>query len=327
MDGPVLVTGATGFLGRHLIMALTGQGTRVRATVRNDHDAAGLAAAGVDCVRGDLRDPAVIAQAVAGARGVFHLAGRLFSPDVDPRRYQELHVQVPAALLRACATLDRMNFFVLCSTTGVHGPTPGRRAREDDPGRPDNAYEQSKAEGERIALAISSASNLPLTIARPSLVYGPGDLHLLGWFRAIARRRYAVIGAGLNRLHPVFIEDLVRGLVLCAEVGQRGRAYHLVGPRTVTMRELSEAIGFALDRPINRLSIPRGLAYAVGACLERLPVAKTRLPLTRSRVRFMTQERQYDGARAAEELGFTGAVDLDQGLPRTVAWYRHNGLL
>ena len=93
------------------------------------------------------------------------------------------------------------------------------------------------------------------------------------------------------------------------------------------MDALSEAIGHAVGRRVPHGHLPRPVAYAVGAMLEVLPVPRRRLPLTRSRVRFMTQNREYDGSRAREELGFAAAVDLREGLTRTVAWYRANGLL
>jgi nucleoside-diphosphate-sugar epimerase len=93
------------------------------------------------------------------------------------------------------------------------------------------------------------------------------------------------------------------------------------------MTELSEKIGVAVGRPVPKTHLPTPLAYAVGAALEALPLPRRLLPLTRSRVRFMTQNRVYDGSRAFRELGFTAQVELEEGLSRTVAWYRERGLL
>jgi nucleoside-diphosphate-sugar epimerase len=93
------------------------------------------------------------------------------------------------------------------------------------------------------------------------------------------------------------------------------------------MRELSDAIGAAVGRQVPKTHVPAPLAFAVGAALEALPIPRRALPLTRSRVRFMTQNRAYDGSRASVELGFIPQVELADGLSRTVAWYRDNGLL
>jgi len=326
-DHLVLVTGGAGFIGRALVTALLAEGRRVRVLVRRADAAASLAALGAESMVGDLLDPAAIERAAAGATSVFHLAGRLYAPAVPAQEYQRLHVDATVALLEACAG-NRLESFVLCSTTGIHGPTGPAPAREDDPGHPRNAYETTKADAERAAIVVASRAALPLIIARPGLVYGPGDRHLLGWFRSIRAGYYRVIGDGENKLHPIFIDDTVRALRLCAAARQAaGRAYHLVGSRAVTMRELSDAIGAAVGRAVPRTHLPPWLAYAAGAALEMLPVPRRVLPLTRSRVRFMLQNREYDGTRARDELGFIPSVNLAVGLSRAVAWYEDQRLL
>jgi len=328
MERPVLVTGASGFIGRHLVAALRAEGTPVRALVRRPAAATSIAAMGAEVVLGDLLDHSVAARATSGVRAVFHLAGRLFSPGDRARDYERLHVEATAALLRPLLAADRIDFFVLCSTTGIHGPTGTVPAREDDPGHPQNAYEETKARAERLASETARRNGVPVAIARPGLVYGPGDRHLLGWFRAIRAGRYHVIGSGRNTLHPIYVHDAVRALLLSASRASAAcRAYHLVGPRPVTMRELSDAIGRAVGRVVPRAHLPIPIAFALGAALETLPVPRRVLPLTRSRVRFMVQNRAYDGTRARDELGFVPRIDLAEGLSNTVAWYRDNGLL
>jgi dihydroflavonol-4-reductase len=328
MEAPVLVTGGAGFIGRHLVSALRAQGRRVRVLVRRADSVGSLAELGAEPIVGDLLDPAAVHRAASGVRAVFHLAGQLFVPGLRPEDYARLHVDATVALLKASAAANHLDFFVLCSTTGIHGPTGTLAAREDDPGHPQNAYEVTKAAGERAAIEIAQGAGLPLVIARPGLVYGPGDRHLLGWFRAIRGGYYRVIGPGHNRLHPIYVDDVVRALLLCASAGDRScRAYHLVGSQAVSMRELSDAIGVAVGRKVPRTHVPTPLAWAVGAAMEALPVPRRVLPLTRSRVRFMIQNRAYDGSRAREELGFIPGVGLVEGLSRTVAWYRANGLL
>ena len=219
--------------------------------MRRADAARSLAAIGAEAVVGDLLDPNALRRAADGVGAVFHLAGRLFVAGSRPEDYARLHVDATVALLNACTTAPiAPDYFVLCSTTGVHGPTGVALAREDDLGHPQNAYEETKARAER-AREIASRSKLPLVIARPGLVYGPGDRHLLGWFRSIRAGYYRVIGSGHNQLHPIYVDDAVRALLLCASAaGAAGRAYHLVGSKAVTMRELSDAIGSAVGRTV-----------------------------------------------------------------------------
>jgi dihydroflavonol-4-reductase len=166
-------------------------------------------------------------------------------------------------------------------------------------------------------------------VARPALVYGPGDLHLLGWFRAIQRRQYMVVGRGDTLLHPIYIDDLVDGMLRCADLpAARGRAYNLVGDRPLPIRDLAAAIAAALGRRLPPWRLPLPLAFAIAGALEAIPgVPRGRLPLTRSRIQFMTEGRAYSGERARRELGFVPRVGLADGLARAVAWYRAEGLL
>jgi nucleoside-diphosphate-sugar epimerase len=329
VERPVLVTGASGFIGRHLVRALIAQGIPVRALVRRESPR-GLwpEEAGVEIVVGDLLDGSVARCATAGVRRVFHLAGRLFAPGVPAVAFERLHVEATLALLNECTRTDGFESFVLCSTTGVLGPQNGRLGREDDLVNPRNAYEETKARAEHEATAFARSVSLPLTIVRPGLVYGPGDRHLLGLFRAIHGGYYRVIGRGTNRFHPTYVQDAVDGILRAAGAASPGcRAYNIVGPRPATVRELSETIADALGCSLPASHLPRGVALAAGAALELLPISRRRLPLTRSRVRFLTEDRAYDGSRAAEELDFRPETSLATGMRRTVAWYRENGWL
>jgi len=326
MKRPVLVTGASGFIGRHLVGRLLAEGHRVRALVRRPAAAAELASLGAETITADLASAASFERFTDGVGAVFHLAGQLYVPGIPLSHYQRLHVDGTVRLIQSCAEtgVDRV---LLCTTTGVLGPTTRQPANEDTPAQPSNAYEATKAEAEAAAVAVARDRRLPLVIARPGLVFGPRDLHLLGLFRAIRRGYYRTIGDGHNLIHPIFIRDLVDGLLCTLDRGADGRAYNLVGSKGVEMAEFSEAIGQAVGRPVPALRLPRPLAMMAGAAFEMLPLPRRRLPLTRSRVRFMTQDRVYDGRRARDELGFQPRTELRAGLALTVQWYREQRLL
>ncbi|HMQ29568.1 MAG TPA: NAD-dependent epimerase/dehydratase family protein [Chloroflexaceae bacterium] len=335
MTGQTFITGGSGFIGRHLALALRARGVAVRVLVRPARDAAArqarhaLVSAGVELVEGCVTDPDDVRAALGEADTVFHLAGQLLVPGVPDEQYERLHVGGTRAVLAACAARGAVRRVVHCSTTGVLGPTGPAPAGEEAPQRPSTIYERTKAAGEALALESARREGLPLVVARPALVYGPGDLHLLGWFRAIKAGLYRVVGRGENLLHPVFIADLVDGLVRCALAPVPGpRAYNLVGERPLPIRELAAAIAAALGVRLPATRLPLWLARAAAVALETIPgVPPARLPLTRSRIAFMTESRAYSGERARDELGFVPQVALSDGLARTVAWYRQEGLL
>jgi nucleoside-diphosphate-sugar epimerase len=331
----VLVTGGTGFLGRSLVRTLLDLGHPVRVLARPGvyRDSArvreALADMGAELACGDLLDRPALRSALQGVEAIYHLAGRLYIWGVPRQEYLNLHIDGVRGLLEACRETGGIRSIVHVSSTGVLGPTGPVPLAEDAPLNPSNIYEASKAAGEALALELAPRYGLPLAVARPALAYGPGDLHLLSWFRMIQKGLYRLVGPGDNLLHPIYVDDVATGLIkIAGSPAATGRIYHLASEQAVTMRELAGEIARALSRRLPQPGLPRPLALGIAAVLERLPgLPPERLPLTRSRVRFMTQSRVYSGERARVELGFIPQVDLETGLNRTVAWYRQEGLL
>ncbi|HEY6543121.1 MAG TPA: NAD-dependent epimerase/dehydratase family protein, partial [Ktedonobacteraceae bacterium] len=188
-----LVTGATGFLGCTLVAALVKRNQAVRVLVRDDQKARQQFGDAVTIVVGDITDTARVQQAVDGATIIYHLAGRLYHPSTPAELYRETHVVGTRTLLQACLGQTQVQRIVHVSTTGVHGVTGETPTAEDAPFAPTNPYEATKLEGELLALRAYQEQGLPVTVARPGLVYGPGDLHLLGFFSAIKKRLFRVI--------------------------------------------------------------------------------------------------------------------------------------
>jgi nucleoside-diphosphate-sugar epimerase len=330
-----LITGGTGFIGQALARALRAHQVPVRVLVRpsslgpKSRIIARLVELGVELTVGDVCEPASVRTAVAGASHVFHLAGQLQEPGVPPATYQAVHVDGTRHVLEAAAQQPQAPVVVHCSTAGVVGPTGSVPVTETAPLRPSTIYELTKARGERLARRLAARHTVPLVVIRPSLVYGPGDLHLLGWFRAVARGYYFVVGNGRNLVHPIHVDDVVTGLLRCADdQAAHGRTYQLVGQRVLEMRSMALAIADAVGRPLPPFYLPASVAQSIAALLEAAPgLSDKPLPLTRSRVSFMLEHRAYCGCQIARELRFVPAVELAQGLQQTVAWYRLQNLL
>jgi nucleoside-diphosphate-sugar epimerase len=326
--GLVLVTGTTGFTGGHVCARLVQQGLRVRALVRDPVRAASSHPPEVELAGGDLRDPASLARAVMGAHTVYHIAA-LFRPEnVSRRDMIEVNAVGTRNLLEASVGAG-VRRFVHCSSVGVHGDVRDPPANEDAPLAPGDHYQQSKLEGERVAQEFVRDGRLPVVIFRPAGIYGPGDLRFLKLVRAIARRRFIMIGRGDVKYQMVYIDDLVDGILRCGTLPVAvGRVYILTGETAVTLGELVATIAEAVGVAPPRWRVPFWPVYLAGAVCEAIckPLG-INPPLYRRRVDFFRKMRWFDIARAKRELGFAPRTDLATGIRKTVAWYREHGYL
>jgi len=324
----VLVTGATGFLGTSLVRRLLSQAAHVRVLARSRAKAETIADWGAEVFVGEITDRDAVSRALDGVATVYHLAGRLLVPGVAAEEYRHTHVDGTAVLLDACNSSPSITRFVHCSTTGVLGVTGERPADEASPMRPTNVYEATKAEAE-LAVRAAIADGFPAVIARPGLVYGPGDLHLLPFFHAVLRGRFRPIGSRAVWLHPIYIDDLSEGLLRCGQhAAAPGKCFHLCGRAPVSLAELAAAIARAGGTRVPGWHIPMLAAHIVAILGDALPANLKRLaPLTRSRLDFLTHSRMYDITKAEQVLDFDPATDLLTGAATTLAWYREEGYL
>jgi len=333
-----VLTGATGFIGGAVARRLADEGVAVHALTRPGADRTRLAGRPIVFHDGDFTDPADLVGLFDGATWVIHAAGMLGRAGVSEAEYRRVNAEGARAFLAAAAEATRAgrtaaDLRVLhVSTAGVLGPIRVEQAdslRYDECAAPapSNAYERSKALAEGYAAALAAAG-LPLVVARPEFIYGPGDRHVLGLFRAIQRGQFFYIGDGGNTCHPTYVDDLVDGLLACLRAGAPGGVYTIAGPRTLTFRELAETIAAELGVRPPRWRAPRRLAWLGAAALEGIGRVTGRdVPLSRDGVAFFSESRGSSIARARAELGYAPRVDLREGVARTVGWYRGEGLL
>jgi dihydroflavonol-4-reductase len=324
-----LVTGATGFTGGHLARALRRQGREVRALVRAaDERSAALEAEGISLCRGDLRDPASLARALAGIDVVYNIGATYRQAAAGRADYHAINAQAAADLVEAGAAAG-VRRVVHCSTVGVHGDVEHPPANEDAPLRPGDEYQRSKLEGERLGREAAARTGMDLVIARPSGIYGPGDRRLLKLFRGVARRTFVTLGSGEIFYHLTYVEDLAEGFRLCGEVpAAAGRTYILAGAEVTRLSELVGRIAAAAGVRPPALRLPVWPFWLAGAACEAVCVPfGVEPPLYRRRVDFFTKSRAFDISRARAELGYAPEIGLDEGIRRTLAWYRGQGWL
>jgi nucleoside-diphosphate-sugar epimerase len=268
-----------------------------------------------------------IANAFHGISTVYHLAAAYREELGDRTEFQRTNVEATRNLLDA-ASAQGVRRFVHCSTVGVQGQIDEPPATEDYRLAPGDHYQQSKLDGEVLALDYAKRG-LPLVVVRPVGIYGPGDLRFLKLFRSIERGRFVMIGSGRSLYHLTYIEDVVQGFVLAgASPTALGEIFTIAGPRYTTLKVLVGMVADALGKPHPWLRVPFAPVYAASVVSERICRVLNVSPfLYPRRVEFFSKDRAFDTTKARRMLGYQPAVDLETGLRKTAQWYREARLL
>lgn len=321
-----LVTGATGFAGSHLVRALVADGERVRVIARSAARGREMLPGSVEILEGDIADPDVVERAVQGVSMVYHLAATYREAKHRDARYREVNVEASRKLLDASVAAGVCRY-LHCSTVGVHGHISSPPADEETAYNPGDVYQQTKCEAERLAL--SYRDRIPLAVARPTAIYGPGDTRLLKLFRMVARQRFPLLGGGENYYHMVHVSDLVRGLRLLGTHPKAvGEIFILGGERYVKLAELVAMIAAAAGVPAPWLRLPARPFQLAGSLVEKVCVPLgIEPPIHRRRVDFFTKSRAFSIEKAKRLLGYRPEVTLEDGIRETFDGYVANGYI
>lgn len=323
----VLVTGATGYTGGCLALRLREQGHAVRALVRRGSSSDHLVRAGVHLIEGDIRAAADVARAAAGVDCIYHIAAVFRTAGHSDGYYYDVNVGGTDNVLRAarCHGVARV---VHCSTIGVHGDVAEIPCHEETPFNPGDIYQVTKLEGEQLARSAFS-NGLDGSIVRPASIYGPGDLRHLKLFKTVCRGQFRMFGSGETLYHPVYIDDLISGIILSGESpAALGQTYILAGERYVTLNQLTAAVAAAVGREPPRGRLPYWPLLAGATLCEALcKPLRINPPLHRRRASFFVNNRAFSIEKARHELGYQPQIDIEEGLKRTAAWYVAHGHL
>jgi nucleoside-diphosphate-sugar epimerase len=335
-----IVSGASGFIGHHLVRALLAQGDEVRALIRNPSAAEELRTLGADAVLGDVTQSETLGSAVTGMDVVYHLAGL-----VKALSYQAL-LKVNEGGVRlmaeACAAQPSPPVLVLASSLAAGGPSLGDRPRTElDPPHPISNYGRSKRLGELAAELW--ADKVPITVLRPPFVFGEGDANTLQIFRPIASTGfYAVPGELSSKLSVVHADDLAKALMLAAAHGARLKKnqhdssdgcqgyYYVAAEEDLSYDELGRLIGHSLGRThVSIVHTPRWVGWCLAAGSElRAFVRHEPTIFGLDKMREVTAGSWTCSAeRISTDLGFRVGKSLADRLRQTSAWYARHGWL
>jgi nucleoside-diphosphate-sugar epimerase len=324
----MLVTGGNGFTGSNLCRKLINHGHNVKALVRPNSNMDALNGLDVELVKADLSKDSLPLEALKGVDVVYHIAAAFRKEGVPRKYFHDVNVMGTKRVLEAALKAD-VQRFVHCSTIGVLGNIKNPPASEKTPYNPGDIYQQTKMEGEKLALEFFANHKFPGVVVRPGSIYGPGDMRFLKLFKSINRGVFVIIGSGKTNFHMVYIDDLTDGIILASEIGEAlGEVFILTGNEPVKINDLVGCIAEVLDRPAPQRRIPVAPVMLAAKVIQSVcrPFG-IEPPLYPRRLDFFIKNREFDISKARNILGYQPKVDLRTGLKGTAEWYRENNLL
>jgi dihydroflavonol-4-reductase len=318
--GEVFLTGASGFVGAHVLAALLAGGYRVRALVRGPWDAP----PGAVAVRGDVREPGALIPALAGCRYLMHTAALYSFAPRDRDAIAAVNVRGTSGILEAARAAGVERCIVTSSSAALAPASRARPATEEDWAEADHrawSYHSSKLAGERAALRVQ----IPVVTVLPTAPIGPGDRRPTPTGKIVVDLLRggvpATLGGGMN---IVPVEDVASAHVLALERGRSGERY-IAGGVNLTLAEFWRLIARAAGRPERTYRLPYAVAVAaarVDAVRVRITGGAPAVPL--EGVRMGRLHMYSSSAKAADELGYA-ATSPFSAIERAVRWYRENG--
>ena len=321
-----LVTGGTGFIGSHLIARLRKEGFEVRCLAKDALNKTYLEALGVEVVLGDLNQEMPWDELLGDVDIIYHLAGvtrakvmrdYFIANHEATRRFIKICVE-------RCAHLKR---FVYVSSQTVAGPRLSEQEiTETTPCHPISHYGKSKRMAEMEVLAFRDA--LPITIVRPSAVYGPRDRDFLEYHKIIRSRIKPILGFGKKYLNLVHVDDLINGIFLASMSSAAvGEIFFIGSERNYQMREVCDAIARAHDVHPFGVVIPKSMLYAIGAIAGFIGKVTNRQTLFNLQKAREASQKAWTCSveKAMRLLGYNETIPLADGIAQTYAWYRENG--
>ncbi len=329
MSDPILVTGASGFVGSAVARALLADGERVRVLLRPTSPRTNVAGLDVEIAEGDIRDRASVARALDGCRHLFHVAAdyRLWAPDPDD--IVRANLDGTRAVMEAArdAKLERIVYTSSVATLKLR--QDGVPVDETAPNAPDTtigAYKKSKVLAERLVESMV-AEGLPATMVLPSTPIGPRDVKPTPTGRIVVEaangRMPAYIDTGLNLVH---VDDVARGHLLAWKRGRVGERY-ILGGQDVSLGDMLRVIAGLVGRKPPTVELPRGPIFPLAYAAELVARFTGREPFaTVDALRMAKYRMFFTSAKAEAELGYA-ARPYQDALADAVDWFKRAGMI
>ncbi len=325
----VLLTGANGFVGSHILDQLCAAGHPVRVLLRKTSRTLFIEdrLPGVEVRHGSLTDPEAMQEAVRGVECVIHCAGK--TKAARAAEYDAVNLEgTRNVLLAVNAEKGTVKHLIHISSLAANHPAGADApALETDAPRPVSEYGRSKLRAEEL---VRETCEVPFTILRPSAVYGPRDADFLPVFKAVRRHLMPLIGGGRMQLSLVYVGDVASAALRCLGNPQAYRkTYHVAYPEPCATRDFLREIAAVMNVRAVPIFIPLALLYPAALARELLARATGRPNiLSRQKLKEMKASGWVCSTDLVRrDLGFTAGTRLREGITRTITWYEQNGWL
>jgi nucleoside-diphosphate-sugar epimerase len=322
----VLITGAGGFIGSHLVEDQLARGREVTAIDINVQALDFLKSnPKLHTLEADFANDSLVDPLLEGNEICFHLASAHLEKGVPDEYFWKVNVDETRRFVERNQRAG-VNRFVHCSSVGVYGNIKNPPADEDSPCYPDIAYEKSKLAGEQAVLEYARQQEFPLVIVRPAWVYGPRCPRTAKLFNTIESGRFFFVGDGSTLRHPIYIDDMVAGFELAGtHQDALGEVLIMAGPSAVTIRELVNTIADVMGRPRPSLQLPRPLVYSGCLLLEGASaLVGKEAPFSRRSMKFFEGNTAFSIEKAQRVIGFQATTELIEGLQKTYSWIQED---
>jgi len=332
----ILVTGASGFIGSHLVEELVKdeKNEKIKVLVKNKKELGSInefseeTLKKINIVEGDLLDKGALIQALKGIKKVFHLAAIGRPMNVPKEAYFRVNVDGTRNLLEACKK-NNVKRIIHVSSMSVFGYSRDRTPlSEDSPQLPVSDYGESKKQQEKLVLDFCKKNKIDLVVLRPPMVLGPRDSQNLKLFRLINTGFFPLLRSGRARYEIVYVKNFVHALILADLYGKNLGCYNVNDGRSYTIKELFETIANVERKKLFPFAPPVFLVIFFGGIMEIFSkMINIHPPFNSGTALWMTNDNTMDVKKAFRELGYSQKIGLEEGVIETANYYYGRGLL
>lgn len=332
----ILVTGATGFIGSHLVEALAEKNRRVRCLVRRDSFLKNLEyikslrdpiKSKIEIFNGDLLDKKLLKKALRDIDIIFHLAAIARPMAIPNQAYFDVNATGTKNLLEACRSTKIKKFIHMSSISAVGPSRDGKPVNESTPCKPVDTYGESKLEAEKILFEYYKKYKIPIVILRPSMVFGERDFEMLRFFKAVKTGFFPIRGRG--KMEFCYVQNLVEACLLAEEKGKIGEVYCISNGESYTLNKIIRTMVKEMHIKLVPIFLPISMLRAGGFAMEIIGKRfNFHPPFSKETATWMTTNYWYCSIeKAKKELGYKPKFSLGEGIRRTVKWYKKEGFL